>query len=295
MPITMVTEKTGYIPGFTNAGLIFSNNGVIMIDNGWGEKEGKYILDVLNKENLKVLAIINTHTHVDHSGANAYIQRQTGCKAYASKYESFLMEETMFLPFIFNASTNPPKQGLTSIFKPTTCKSEIIEAGTLTIDELEIQIIDLPGHSYGHLGIIYDNVLFCGDAAVNESFMIENSMIYYANPVQQRNTLNYIMNSNFDAYITSHGKHFTDPRTTCILYLKYIDNIERCILEITKEPVTVEKLIANVAHKINIKIETYPLYCTCRIPFIATANALVTEDKLEISFLDSMLVYRYKQ
>ena len=85
-----------------------------------------------------------------------------------------------------------------------------------------------------------------------------------------------------------------DEEELDILDENYIDNIEQCILDITKEPITSEKLVAEVANRNNIKIQTYPAYCTARIPFIASANALVNEDKLEISFIDSMLVYQQK-
>ena len=93
MAIEMFTEKAGYIKSFenvkldymehfTNVGLIFSDNGVILIDTGWGEKQAKAILVELEAIGKKPVAIVNTHSHLDHAGANKYIVDKTGCKVY---------------------------------------------------------------------------------------------------------------------------------------------------------------------------------------------------------------------
>ena len=292
MSIIKITEKTGYINAFTNAGLIFSQNGVIIIDNGWWVKEGKNILEILDKNNLKVMGIINTHAHVDHCGASSYIKSQTGCSVYTSKYESLMLTEPMIIPFLFSGKAAPLKDGMTRAFKNDPCDVEIIKPGHVTIDGANLEIVELSGHTYGHIGVIYDNVLFCGDSAMSLNVMIENKLVFFSDPLQQRQTLNYIMNSNFKAYIPSHGKHFTDPHPTCETYLELLDKIEKYTLEIAKTPVTAEKIIAYVCDCLEMKIESYGAYCVVKVPITATANTLANSGKLKVSMQNNMLVYQ---
>lgn len=295
MSIIKVSKKTGYINDFTNAGLIFSDNGVILVDNGWGVKQGNKILEILEKNNLKVMGIINTHAHLDHSGANNYIKMQTGCKVYTSKFQATLMSEPMLMPYFYSLGATPLKDGLTKAFKNDPCNAEIINSGPLIIDGAVVEIIYLPGHADEQIGIIYDNVLFCGDAVFSVSVINQNKVIFFSDPTLQKQTLNYIMNSHFDAYISAHGKHFTNPRPACEKYLQLIENIENYILEIVKTPVTLEKITSYVCDCLDLKIESYGAYCVAKVPIISVVNTLSNNDKLKYSFKDNMLVYQTKE
>ena len=43
------------------------------------------VLKEASEEGLKIVAIINTHEHMDHIGGNDNIIKNTGCKLYAHK------------------------------------------------------------------------------------------------------------------------------------------------------------------------------------------------------------------
>jgi len=94
---------------------------------------------------LKIIAIINTHEHMDHIGGNEKIIRNTGCKLYAHK----------------NAKNSIPNidYGLNN--------GDILKFGKT----LEIQVLDTPGHTMSHVCLLArgdtTNSLFCGDTLFN--------------------------------------------------------------------------------------------------------------------------------
>ncbi len=94
---------------------------------------------------LKIIAIINTHEHMDHIGGNEKIIRNTGCKLYAHK----------------NAKNSIPNidYGLSN--------GDILKFGK----SLEIQVLDTPGHTMSHVCLLArgdtTNSLFCGDTLFN--------------------------------------------------------------------------------------------------------------------------------
>lgn len=295
MSIIKVSKNTGYINDFTNAGLIFSDNGVIIIDNGWGIKQGKRILEILQNNKLKVIAIINTHAHLDHSGANDYIQKQTGCSIYSSKFQVIMMSEPMLMPYFYSFGATPLKEGLTRAFLNDPIKAKIINQGIFLIDGVTLEIVELSGHSDGHIGIICDNVLFCGDAVFSTNIIDENKILFFNDVCLQRKTLKYIMDSKFDAYISAHGKHFKDPRPACEKYLQVIDNIENLVLEAAKSPLTTEQIVSFVCNCLELKIESYGAYCVSKVPILSVIHTLSNDDVLEYFFKDNTLIFQIKE
>jgi len=47
----------------------------IVVDPG---EEGERIIEVVRKDSLKIRSIVNTHTHIDHIGANDFLREKTG-------------------------------------------------------------------------------------------------------------------------------------------------------------------------------------------------------------------------
>ena len=62
------------IPGVTNVGVITDSkkSEIYLIDTGRTEDQGLQMFEVLQKKfpEYKIKAIINTHAHADHTGAN---------------------------------------------------------------------------------------------------------------------------------------------------------------------------------------------------------------------------------
>ena len=180
MAIEMITDRVGYIKSFegvelgylelfTNVGLIMSDHGVILIDTGWGEKQGRAILSELERIGKKPAAIINTHAHLDHAGANKYIADRTGCPIYCTLFESLFMRgtENMF-HVLFSEMVLPLKNGLEDFGSLQKTEPVVIEAdSTINIDGRELRTVSLPGHSDGHIGVICDGVFFTGDALLD--------------------------------------------------------------------------------------------------------------------------------
>ncbi len=80
--------------------------------------------------------ILNTHHHWDHSGANEALHRATGCLVIGSAVDSAR------IPALGRA---------------------VRESETIRLGALSASVLDVPGHTRGHLAFLIGDALFCGD------------------------------------------------------------------------------------------------------------------------------------
>ncbi len=94
------------------------------------------VLDFLRRENLQLVAILNTHHHNDHVGGNTRLLQEFPVPVYGPAHES--------IPTL----THRLKKG---------------DHVQLAEFPLSFDILDIPGHTAGHIAYYGANLLFCGD------------------------------------------------------------------------------------------------------------------------------------
>ncbi|MDR2136737.1 MAG: MBL fold metallo-hydrolase [Synergistaceae bacterium] len=87
MELKQLGERTWYIPGRVNVGYYEENGQGYLIDTGLDDEQGRKLLKLLNEERqgVPLRAIVNTHSNADHIGANALVQKRTGCQVWATR------------------------------------------------------------------------------------------------------------------------------------------------------------------------------------------------------------------
>jgi len=81
-----------------------------------------------------------------------------------------------------------------------------VDPGFLTINGQDFEILNLGGHTLGHLGLrTPDNVLFAGDSLIAPEILRANPFLYLADPGQQLNTLAKLKTDKSSLLYLSHG------------------------------------------------------------------------------------------
>ena len=96
------------------------------------------VIDVLNKHKLNLKFILNTHHHFDHVGGNFELKEKYGCKIVGSK------KDFERIPGI---------------------DIQVSEGDIWNFDEHNAQIIEIPGHTTGHIAFYFESLklVFTGD------------------------------------------------------------------------------------------------------------------------------------
>jgi glyoxylase-like metal-dependent hydrolase (beta-lactamase superfamily II) len=128
-------------PFYMNAYVVFDSKtgDAVLIDPGTKDKR---IETFIESRNLNILAILNTHGHEDHIGANSHYANKYGADIYAHNADKDLYVKT-------DRNHIPGR-----FFSGET---------TLSFHNLEVKVIYTPGHSEGSCSFFINGALFSGD------------------------------------------------------------------------------------------------------------------------------------
>ena len=121
----------------------------VVIDPG---DEADRILAGLQKKNLQVKAIINTHGHFDHVGANKALKEKTGAPIMIHRGDA---------PMLAHLSASARVWGMRAEDAPA---DKFLEDGDkVSFGQITLEVIHTPGHSPGGISLYTPKTLFVGD------------------------------------------------------------------------------------------------------------------------------------
>ena len=122
------------IPAFKDNYIWLLRNGAAatVVDPG----DASAVLEVLEREGLSLSAILITHHHTDHQGGVASLLARHPAEVFG-----------------------PASESITSISQPLHAGATVRIASC----DIEFQVIEVPGHTRGHIAYYGSGCLFCGD------------------------------------------------------------------------------------------------------------------------------------
>jgi len=118
----------------------------------------KGILEVAQKNNLRINYIVNTHGHVDHIGGNADMKKLTGAKIVIHEDDAFMLTSTPAAMLrMFGATQSPPADIL------------VRDGQILSVGNVDLKVIHTPGHSPGGICLYTPGYVFTGDTLFVEA------------------------------------------------------------------------------------------------------------------------------
>jgi len=115
--------------------------------------EAEKIFEAISSLNLKPIIILNTHGHVDHTGANLDLKERYQVPIAIHPGDLPLLEEYLQLEL-----------GLMLGARPAPAPDHLLADGEkIAVGESFLQVIHSPGHSPGSVCFYTDHLLFAGD------------------------------------------------------------------------------------------------------------------------------------
>ncbi len=148
--MTLVVDRYELGPIGTNCYVVRAERGApeaVVIDPG-GDAANLRI--EIARMGVTVAAILITHTHYDHIGAVAELAEATGAPVYISAVEA---------PVLASPSDYYPGHQI----RPWSAEVELGGDETIDVAGISFEVVQVPGHSPGHIAFYADLSLFSGD------------------------------------------------------------------------------------------------------------------------------------
>jgi len=295
MKLKQLTDQVYYLDALTNIGLIKDGNEAILVDSGLDDSVAKKILRILKGNNLILKAIINTHFHADHCGANNYLQQETGAEIYAYRIESAIINYPYLEPLSFFSGANPIKDLKNKfLMAKKSVVNHVLEETNIKLkfDTLEVEIIPLQGHSVNQIGVVADGVLFCGDSIFSQKVIDKHKLLFYTDIEKQKATLEFLAETNYDFYLPSHTKVSTEIRELIKVNLDCINEIEGVIFKLLESSKSTEQLLQETLDYYQVQIKSLQQYHLMKTLIMAYLSSLYNNDKIKLELRDNYLYWK---
>ena len=227
---------------------------IILIDTGYAKLDRSGLTALIEDRGFHLRGIICSHAHFDHSGNVRYLQQRCGAKAAAHIIEAGISVN----PDAYRANYVALTYGKSREFFLEECfvADTIIgpEDDFLDFCGVRFGILQLPGHSAGHIGVVTpDNVAYVGDCLIDQqqidSAKLPTSM-FIARDLQSKE---FLRRTQYDAYILAHKSVVTDIAPLVDSNIAFIHRKAEELLNDLTDGMTFAQWISTFCQRENIR------------------------------------------
>lgn len=234
---------------------------IIMLDTGWKSGEIKGIVEIIERNNFKVSAILNSHSHIDHIGCNSYFKEKYNSIIAMSAGEAFICSSGVNLKLYYGSQT---MKSIKEHYSHMVCKADVIieeNQDSIELCGIKFGIIHTKGHSPDHISIITpDDVCYVGDVLISYEVMRGAKMPYDFILSEDMKSKAKLYDLNCSKYVVAHKGMYDDIKKLIDDNIDFYESRAMAIYEVIIKPMTMEEILKAVISKFKINVGTIYKY-----------------------------------
>lgn len=251
LELIRLAGNTWYMPSPTNVGFWnYSENEVCLIDCGDRTTAGE-ALEIAVSRGWRITRLFLTHSHTDHTSGAAWLREQTGCEVFApgvsaaAVKHSFLIATTLY-------GGRPSPEMCSKFLLPPPCKCSELTPSDMPAG---LEALRLDGHDMAQAAYrTPDNVWFTADAVISASALSKHRISFIYDIGTHLDSLERLAQVSGAVFVPSHDQPCADIRPLVKENVSAVQDVSRDILEMCREPKTIDELIAMALEKYNIRL-----------------------------------------
>ncbi|MBS1252483.1 MAG: Hydroxyacylglutathione hydrolase GloC [Anaerolineales bacterium] len=284
MSSTLIELRSGayYLPSAANVGVIATpKDGAILIDTGSDKSHARRVVEACQVIDLRPRAIITTHHHADHCGGNGYLVRNLNIPVYAPPLESAIVSNTILEPFYLFGGAMPIDALRDKwLMAPASPVAFELEAGTVEINRVELDIIPIPGHAPGMMAVGYEDVCYCVDGLFGPDILEKYGIPFTADVAQQLDSIERLRSADYEMYLPAHGEPTDDIDALAAANCAAIERAIEAVHLACSPAGELSEILARVADLLDLNFENIPKFYLMQTTVAAYLAYLTQEGRV---------------
>ena len=256
---------------------------IVPMDTGYARPDRSALVNLIEGNGFRLRGIICSHAHFDHTGNVRYLQQRYGCQAAAQIIEAGISVN----PDAYRANYVALTYGKSREYLLEECfPADVIipaDAEHLDFCGARFGILQLPGHSAGHIGVVTpDGVAYLGDCLIDEEQIAAAKLptsMFIARDLESKESLR---NLRRPAYIIAHKQVLTDIGPLIDRNIDFIHDKGRELLEDLEDGMSFDQWIYAFCQRENVRTRNEFKFSIVERNFANFVDWLTDEGKVEV-------------
>lgn len=256
---------------------------IVLMDTGYARLDRSALVNLIEGNGFRLRGILCSHAHFDHTGNVRYLQQRYGCQAAAQIIEAGISVNTEAYRANYVALT----YGKSREYLLEECfPADVIipaDAEHLDFCGARFGILQLPGHSAGHIGVVTpDGVAYLGDCLIDEEQIAAAKLptsMFIARDLESKESLR---NLRRPAYIIAHKQVLTDIGPLIDRNIAFIHDKGRELMEDLEDGMSFDQWIYAFCQRENVRTRNEFKFSIVERNFANFVDWLTDEGKVEM-------------
>ncbi|MPY66329.1 MBL fold metallo-hydrolase [Deinococcus sp. SDU3-2] len=244
-----------YLPGTVNSVVVEGPGGhALLVDTGLDDTHARKLLRALEAAGLTPGAILNTHSHADHHGGNAFLLgRFPDLPVYAPPLEAAIIRHPVLEPLSLWGAA-PPAELRTKFLLAPASPAQAVGPGRQTLGGAEVELMAVPGHAAEMYAVRVGEVLYAADALFGPEALGKHPLTFCADSAQQKASAAALGElDGVRVVLPGHGDPTSDLDGLVAANLAaYARTTDAVAAALAGGPATVDELLARVSAALGV-------------------------------------------
>lgn len=256
---------------------------IVLMDTGYARLDRSALVNLIEGNGFRLRGILCSHAHFDQTGNVRFLQQRYGCQAAAQIIEAGISVN----PDAYRANYVALTYGKSREYLLEECfPADVIipaDAEHLDFCGARFGILQLPGHSAGHIGVVTpDGVAYLGDCLIDEEQIAAAKLptsMFIARDLESKESLR---NLRRPAYIIAHKQVLTDIGPLIDRNIAFIHDKGRELLEDLEDGMSFDQWIYAFCQRENVRTRNEFKFSIVERNFANFVDWLTDEGKVEV-------------